>query len=81
MPRSLEMETLRVGQPVRQRRVEVSIETLVLITTPEFVINPHLKKVNYDPITGFESICYLARSPQLIAVNSETPGRRNPSNR
>jgi tripartite-type tricarboxylate transporter receptor subunit TctC len=47
----------------------------VLITTPEFVINPHLKKVNYDPITGFESICYLVRSPQLIAVNSETPYR------
>ena len=47
----------------------------VLITTPEFVINPHLKKVNYDPITGFESICYLVRSPKLIAVNSETPYR------
>ena len=26
----------------------------ILITTPEFVINPHLKKVNYDPIAGFE---------------------------
>src|SRR5262245_40390760 len=47
----------------------------VLITTPEFVINPHLKKVNYDPIAGFESICYLVRSPQLIAVNSDTPYR------
>ncbi|MFZ3240918.1 MAG: tripartite tricarboxylate transporter substrate-binding protein, partial [Pseudolabrys sp.] len=30
----------------------------ILITTPEFVINPHVKKVNYDPIAGFESICY-----------------------
>ena len=47
----------------------------ILITTPEFVINPHLKKVNYDPITGFQSICYLVRSPQLIAVNSEVPYR------
>ena len=47
----------------------------VLITTPEFVINPHLKSVNYDPITGFESICYLVRSPQFIAVNSDTPYR------
>ncbi|MFL6798152.1 MAG: Bug family tripartite tricarboxylate transporter substrate binding protein [Xanthobacteraceae bacterium] len=47
----------------------------ILITTPEFVINPHLKKVNYDPIAGFQSICYLVRSPQLIAVNSETPYR------
>src|SRR6185436_13364590 len=25
------------------------------------------------PISGFESICYLVRSPQLIAVNSESP--------
>jgi len=49
--------------------------TTVLVTTPEFVINPHLKKVNYDPIRGFEAICYLVRSPQLIAVNSETPYR------
>jgi tripartite-type tricarboxylate transporter receptor subunit TctC len=49
--------------------------SIILITTPEFVINPHLKKVNYDPITGFHSICYLVRSPQLIAVNSETPYR------
>ena len=47
----------------------------VLITTPEFVINPHLKKVSYDPISGFQSICYLVRSPQLIVVNSETPYR------
>src|SRR6476620_10835361 len=47
----------------------------VLITTPEFVINPHVKKVNYDPIAGFESICYLVRSPQLIAVNSAMPYR------
>jgi tripartite-type tricarboxylate transporter receptor subunit TctC len=47
----------------------------ILITTPEFVINPHLKKVNYDPIAGFESICYLVRSPQLIAVSSAMPYR------
>src|ERR1044072_8505354 len=51
----------------------VPAASTILITTPEFVINPHLKKVNYDPITGFESICYLVRSPQLIAVNSEAP--------
>jgi tripartite-type tricarboxylate transporter receptor subunit TctC len=47
----------------------------VLITTPEFVINPHLKSVNYDPVAGFQSICYLVRSPQFIAVNSDTPYR------
>src|SRR6202012_505771 len=34
----------------------------ILLSTPEFVINPHLQQVNYDPLNGFESVCYLARS-------------------
>ena len=42
----------------------------VLITTPEFVIAPHLRKLNYDPLTSFEPICFLVRSPLVIAVNS-----------
>ena len=45
----------------------------LLITTPEFVINPHLRKLSYDPLTSFASICYLARSPQLLLVNPATP--------
>lgn len=45
----------------------------VLISTPEFVINPHLQKVNYDPLTGFESVCYLARAPQVLVVNPASP--------
>src|ERR1051326_1110238 len=45
----------------------------LLITTPEFVINPHLRKLNYDPLTSFAPICTLARSPQLILVNPATP--------
>jgi tripartite-type tricarboxylate transporter receptor subunit TctC len=47
--------------------------TTLLITTPEFVINPHLRKLNYDPLTSFAPICYLARSPQLMLVNPATP--------
>jgi tripartite-type tricarboxylate transporter receptor subunit TctC len=47
----------------------------LLIVTPEFVINAHLRKLNYDPLTSFEPICYLARSPQLIVVNSMSPYR------
>jgi tripartite-type tricarboxylate transporter receptor subunit TctC len=47
----------------------------VLITTPEFVIAPHLRKLNYDPLTSFEPICYLVRSPQLIVVNAASPYR------
>jgi tripartite-type tricarboxylate transporter receptor subunit TctC len=45
----------------------------VLISTPEFVINSHLRKLNYDPLTSFASVCYLARSPQLFVVNSTSP--------
>jgi tripartite-type tricarboxylate transporter receptor subunit TctC len=45
----------------------------LLLNTPNFVINPHLRKVNYDPLTGFESICLLAISPQLIVVKSASP--------
>src|SRR3954464_15148757 len=47
----------------------------LLITTPEFVINAHLRKLNYDPLGSFEPICYLVRSPQLIVVNSASPYR------
>jgi tripartite-type tricarboxylate transporter receptor subunit TctC len=47
----------------------------LLITTPSFVISPHLRKVNYDPVTSFEPICQLARSPAVIAVNSASPYR------
>jgi len=47
----------------------------ILISTPEFVINPHLRKQNYDPLNGFESVCYLARSPQVIVVNASSPYR------
>src|SRR5262245_62028574 len=47
----------------------------LLINAPSFVINPQLRKVNYDPITGFEPICYLVRLPLLIVVNSASPYR------
>ena len=47
----------------------------LLISTPEFVINPHLRKLNYDPLTSFIPVCYLVRSPQLFVVNSSSPYR------
>jgi tripartite-type tricarboxylate transporter receptor subunit TctC len=47
----------------------------LLITTPEFVITPHLRKLNYDPLTSFEPVCYLVRSPQAIVVNAASPYR------
>jgi tripartite-type tricarboxylate transporter receptor subunit TctC len=47
----------------------------VLVATPEFVINAHLRRLSYDPLTSFEPICYLVRSPQLIVVNAASPYR------
>jgi tripartite-type tricarboxylate transporter receptor subunit TctC len=48
--------------------------TLLLITAT-FVLNPHLRKLNYDPFTSFEPICYLARTPTVIFVNGASPYR------
>jgi tripartite-type tricarboxylate transporter receptor subunit TctC len=45
----------------------------LLINSPTFVVIPHLRKLNYDPLTSFEPLCYLVRSPQVIAVNSASP--------
>src|SRR5262249_20639480 len=47
----------------------------LLVNAPSFVINPQLRKVNYDPLTGFEPICYLVRLPLVIVVNSASPYR------
>jgi tripartite-type tricarboxylate transporter receptor subunit TctC len=42
----------------------------LLIVGNSFVINPNLKKLNYDPLTSFEPICHLTRSPNVVAVHS-----------
>jgi tripartite-type tricarboxylate transporter receptor subunit TctC len=42
----------------------------LLITSVAFVINPHLRKLNYDPLRSFQPICNLTQSPQLVVVNS-----------
>jgi len=40
----------------------------VLFNANAFVINPHLRKLSYDPLTSFEPICQLVSSPQVIVV-------------
>jgi tripartite-type tricarboxylate transporter receptor subunit TctC len=55
-------------------RAEPDGNTL-LISTPEFVINAHLRKLNYDPLTSFRPVCYLARSPQVFVVHALSPYR------
>jgi tripartite-type tricarboxylate transporter receptor subunit TctC len=45
----------------------------VLFVANSFVINPALKAVNYDPLSGFEPVCLLTESPNVIVVNSTSP--------
>jgi tripartite-type tricarboxylate transporter receptor subunit TctC len=45
----------------------------VVISANSLVINPILRKVNYDPVTSFEPVCYLLSSPQVVVVNSTSP--------
>lgn len=47
--------------------------TTLLINAPYMLIWPQVKKVNYDPLTSFEPICYLVSSPGVIVVNSASP--------
>jgi tripartite tricarboxylate transporter family receptor len=49
--------------------------TTLLITAPYLLIVPHLRKLNFDPLTGFEPICHLVSSPWVIVVNSSSPYR------
>jgi tripartite-type tricarboxylate transporter receptor subunit TctC len=47
----------------------------LLIASSAFVVAPHVRKLNYDPLTSFESICSLVSSPAVIAVNNSSPYR------
>jgi tripartite-type tricarboxylate transporter receptor subunit TctC len=47
----------------------------LLIASSAFVVVPHLRKLNYDPLTSFEPICSLVSSPAVIAVNNASPFR------
>jgi tripartite-type tricarboxylate transporter receptor subunit TctC len=47
----------------------------LLIVANSFVINPSLKKLNYDPFSSFAPVCHLVSSPLIVAVNSDSPYR------
>lgn len=47
----------------------------LLLNAPYILINPQLRKLNYDPLTSFEPVCYLVSSPGLFVVNSASPYR------
>jgi tripartite-type tricarboxylate transporter receptor subunit TctC len=45
------------------------------MTQSPFLINPHLRKQNYDPLIGFEPICQFVNSPTVIVVNGTSAYR------
>ncbi len=45
----------------------------VLLAGNSFIINAHLRKLSYDPLTSFEPVCQLVSSPQVIVVNEASP--------
>jgi tripartite-type tricarboxylate transporter receptor subunit TctC len=47
----------------------------LLVNNNGMIISAILRKVNYDPLSSFEPICYLVTTPQLIVVNSASPYR------
>jgi tripartite-type tricarboxylate transporter receptor subunit TctC len=47
----------------------------LLMNNNGMIISSILRKVNYDPQSSFEPICYLVTTPQLIVVNSASPYR------
>src|SRR5215472_17464515 len=47
----------------------------VLFNANAFVINSHLRKLSYDPLTSFEPICQLVSSPQVIVVSGSAAYR------
>jgi tripartite-type tricarboxylate transporter receptor subunit TctC len=52
-------------------------ETL-LITSSPFIINSHLRQLNYDPLTSFEPVCELLHTSAFIVVNSASAYRTLP---
>ena len=48
--------------------------TMLIIST-DTLIPPHLRKLSFDLLTGFEPICYLVSAPTVIAVSTASPYR------
>jgi tripartite-type tricarboxylate transporter receptor subunit TctC len=46
---------------------------MIVVAANSLVINPILRKTNYDPVTSYEPICNLVTSPMVFVVNSVSP--------
>jgi len=44
----------------------------LLIVANAFVTIPHLRRLNYDPLSSFEPICYLTKQPSVISVSGSS---------
>jgi tripartite-type tricarboxylate transporter receptor subunit TctC len=45
----------------------------VLLAANSFAINAALKRGNYDVVTSFEPVCYLAATPMVLVVQGSSP--------
>jgi len=45
----------------------------ILMAAGSFVVNPHVRKLSYDPLTSFEPVCFLVRSPQVLVAPASSP--------
>jgi tripartite-type tricarboxylate transporter receptor subunit TctC len=48
--------------------------TLLMVLNP-FLIEPHVRKVSYDPFNNFEPVCFLVKTPSVLVVQSASPYR------
>lgn len=45
----------------------------LLMAANSFLVNPHIRKLPYDPLTSFAGVCQLVEIPQVVAVNARSP--------
>src|SRR5262249_17377957 len=45
----------------------------VLVVASSFVINPALRRGNYDVAKNFEPVCHLAATPMVLVVQGSSP--------
>jgi len=49
--------------------------SVLLVNGNPFIVNPLVQRLNYHPLTSFEPVCNLVRSPTLIVVKNTAPYR------
>lgn len=47
----------------------------LLFTNAAFLINPHVRKQNYDPFKSFEPVCSVVSYPLFVVVKADSPLR------